>query len=150
VTEDEFLKSIDKTKFTTAGYAKRVPKPWGYELLFIAEGGEYMSKIMHINEGCRQSLQVHDGKSETYVIIKGRAGVLIENSKGEMEMVELDSEKGYTTQLGQKHRLIGITDCDVFESSTPEKGTTWRLEDDYARSDETEAGRADPNRGWNG
>jgi hypothetical protein len=33
--------------------------------------------------------------------------------------------------------LVGITDCDIIEVSTPEQGTTWRLEDDYARPDET-------------
>ena len=40
--------------------------------------------------------------------------------------------------VGQRHRLIGITDCDIFEVSTPEIGTTFRLEDDYKRPDETE------------
>jgi hypothetical protein len=37
--------------------------------------------------------------------------------------------------------LIGITDCDIIEASTPELGTTWRLEDDFARPDETPAQR---------
>jgi mannose-6-phosphate isomerase len=50
---------------------------------------------------------------------------------------QLQPGMGYSTQLGQRHRLIGITDCDIVEVSTPEQGTTWRLEDDYARPDET-------------
>jgi len=50
---------------------------------------------------------------------------------------ELQPGQGYSTQVGQKHRLIGITDTDIIEVSTPEAGTTWRLEDDYARPDET-------------
>ena len=37
---------------------------------------------------------------------------------------------GYSTSVGQKHRLIGITDYDIVEVSTPEVGTTWRLEDE--------------------
>jgi mannose-6-phosphate isomerase len=145
---DEFLKTIDKAAFTTEGFVKRVPKPWGYELLFVADGGPYMVKIMHIEAGKRQSLQVHDGKSETYVMASGRAAVLIENAAGEMVQVELEPGKGYTTKLGQKHRLLGLTDCDILEASTPEDGTTWRLEDDYARPDETEELREEPNRGW--
>lgn len=144
----DFLNSIDKSGFATDGYVKRVAKPWGYELHLAADGGPYMMKIIHINEGCRLSLQAHDAKSETYLVIKGRAGVLIEQSNGEMVQVELKPETGYTTQVGQRHRLIGITDCDIVEASTPEVGTTWRLEDDYARPDETESVRADPNRGW--
>ena len=47
-------------------------------------------------------------------------------------------------QIGQRHRLVGITDCDILEVSTPEIGTTHRLEDDYARPDETEAVRSSP------
>lgn len=45
--------------------------------------------------------------------------------------------KGYSCQLNQRHRLAGITDCDIIEVSTPEMGTTQRLEDDYKRPDET-------------
>ncbi len=36
------------------------------------------------------------------------------------------------------HRLIAMEDSKILEVSTPELGTTFRLEDDYKRSDETE------------
>jgi hypothetical protein len=38
----------------------------------------------------------------------------------------------------QRHRLCAAPDQDatVFESSTPELGTTVRIEDDYSRPDE--------------
>ena len=146
--QDDFLKNIDKSGFSTESYVTRAEKPWGYELYFIAPDQKYMTKNMHINAGCRQSMQVHDAKTETYVLVKGRALVLLENSKGEMVERELEPEKGFTTQIGQRHRLVAITDCDIFEASTPETGITIRLEDDYARPDETEDVRATPNRGW--
>jgi mannose-6-phosphate isomerase len=50
---------------------------------------------------------------------------------------ELLPGQGYSTAVGQRHRLVGVTDCDVVEVSTPERGTTWRLEDDSARPNET-------------
>ncbi len=140
---------IDRTKFTTEGYNQKVPKPWGYELIFTPEGQPYTWKIMHIDAGKRQSLQVHDQKEETYFLGSGRGGVTIENSKGEMETIEFEVNKGYTTKVGQKHRLFAITDCNIWEVSTPETVTTYRLEDDYNRSDETEEVRKEPNRGWN-
>lgn len=146
----EFLKTVDKSKFSIDSYVKRVEKPWGHELHLVRDGGPYMSKIMHIRAGCRQSMQVHDAKTETYLVIKGRAAILVEQADGQLAQLELKPETGYTTQVGQRHRLIGITDCDIAEASTPEIGTTWRLEDDYARPDETEAMRAEPNRGWKG
>ncbi len=147
---EDFLKTVNKTKFSNSPYAKKVPKPWGYELIFTTEDSPYTFKLMHIKAGKRQSLQVHDQKVETYYLASGKGGMLSENNKGELVMVEFEPDKGYTTQVGQKHRLLGITDCDILEGSTPESGNTYRLEDDYSRPTETEKMRKDPNRGWNG
>ncbi|MGH7240705.1 MAG: cupin [Candidatus Saccharimonadales bacterium] len=134
---DTQIPAFDPSNFTNEPYVKRVEKPWGYELHFAQEDLPYMSKLMHINAGCRQSLQIHDFKQETYVLISGKAGVEWENSEGEMIFTEFEQLKGYKTLVGQKHRLTAITDCDIIEASTPEAGTTWRLEDDYARPNET-------------
>lgn len=128
--------------FSNEPYAKRIEKPWGYEIHWVPEDAPYMGKIEHINAGCRLSLQVHDQKSESWLIMNGRAKVVWENSEGELIETELKPGQGYTTKVGQKHRLVAITDCDVIEASTPEVGTTWRLEDDYARPHETEEQRA--------
>ena len=129
--------TFDSSDFTTDSYVVRNEKPWGYELHFAQADLPYMIKLMHINAGHRQSLQIHDKKQETYVLIKGRAAVLWEDNTGTMVETELKPFVGYKTVVGQKHRLIGITDCDIMEGSSPEAGTTWRLEDDYERPDET-------------
>jgi mannose-6-phosphate isomerase-like protein (cupin superfamily) len=129
--------SFDPSGFTNAPYVKRVEKPWGYELHWVAEGAPYMGKIEHINAGARMSLQIHDTKQESYFLMNGRAALIWENNKGEMIETELKKGVGYTVQVGQRHRLKGITDCDIIESSTSEAGTTWRLEDDYERPHET-------------
>ncbi|MDL2363497.1 MAG: cupin [Patescibacteria group bacterium] len=128
---------FDITNFTTNSYVKRVEKPWGYELHWVPENAPYMGKIMHMNAGSRMSLQVHDEKQETYLVIAGEAAVIWENEKGELIETKLEPGKGYSTKVGQRHRLKGITDCDIVEASTPELGTTWRLDDDYARPHET-------------
>lgn len=133
---------FDPKDFSNIPYVKRDEKPWGYELLFATDDLPYMSKLMHINQDARESLQMHDIKQETYVLIKGRASLLWENNQGEMITTELKQFVGYHTSIGQKHRLCSITDCDIMETSTPEIGTTWRLEDDYARPDETPEQRA--------
>lgn len=127
----------NKNAFTNDSYAKRVEKPWGYELHWVPEDRPYMGKLLHITADARLSLQVHDKKQESWFLMNGRGKVVWENSQGELIETELEPGKGYTCALGQKHRLIGITDCDIIEVSTPELGTTWRLEDDYARPDET-------------
>jgi mannose-6-phosphate isomerase len=142
------LSKVDKTKFNNSPYVRKVQKPWGHEIHWVPDNEPYMGKILHIDEGKRVSLQVHDAKKESWIIIKGRGKVIWDNDKGELIETELQPGVGYTTEVGQRHRLVGITDCDIMEVSTPEKGTTWRLDDDYKRPDETEELRSQPNRGW--
>ena len=129
--------TFDTSTYDTEPYVKRVEKPWGYELHWVREDAPYIGKVLHVNAGARLSLQVHDAKQESWFIMSGKAAVIWENSKGEMIETELQAGVGYSTKLGQKHRLKGITDADILEVSTPEAGTTWRLEDDYTRPHET-------------
>lgn len=132
---------FDKKSFITTSYVLKVEKPWGYELHFVPENLPYMGKIIHVNSGKRLSLQVHDKKQESWMIIKGQAKVVWENSNGDLVETILEEGKGYSCSLGQKHRLVGLTDCDIIEVSTPEIGITYRLEDDFQRPDETEEQR---------
>ena len=136
------LPDFDKSTFTQEPYAKIVTKPWGHELHWVPANLPYMGKIEYINAGCRLSLQVHDKKQESWTLIEGQAKVVWENSSSELSETNLEIGQGYTCAIGQKHRLVAVTDCKIVEVSTPEVGTTWRLEDDYARPDETEEQRA--------
>ena len=130
MADNSNIPQFDKSSFTTEPYIKKVEKPWGYELHWVPEDKPYMGKILHINSGARLSLQLHDEKEESWIITAGRAKVIWDNDKGELIETELTSGNGFSTQVGQRHRLIGITDCDIIEVSTPERCTTWRLEDD--------------------
>lgn len=131
------LSQFNKATFSTKPYIKKVEKPWGYELHWVPEGMPYMGKILHINAGKRLSLQVHDIKQESYWLLNGECDLVLENEKGELEVVHMQKGVGYTTMVGQKHRHQAVTDCDVVEVSMPEAGTTDRLEDDFGRPDET-------------
>jgi len=139
---------FDPKRFSNESYVKRIEKPWGYEIHWVPEGKLYMGKVIHINAGARLSLQIHDQKQESWIIIKGRAKVIWDNNQGKLIETELPKGQGFTTEIGQRHRLVGISDCDIIEVSTPEIGTTYRLEDDYKRPHETEEMRKTKNRGW--
>jgi mannose-6-phosphate isomerase-like protein (cupin superfamily) len=132
---------FDKSLFSNSSYVKKIDKPWGYELHWVPEGLPYMGKIEHVNAGARMSLQIHDKKQESWFLMTGRAKIIWEDDKGNLVETEMQNGQGYTCSIGQKHRLAGITDCDIIEVSTPEIGTTYRLEDDYKRPDETEEQR---------
>lgn len=127
---------------------KRVEKPWGYEIHWTPENLPYVGKILHINASKRLSLQRHDKKQESWYILNGSAKLIWDNEKEELVETVLQYGFGYTCNVGQRHRLIATTDCDIIEVSTPEIGVTERLEDDYNRPDETEEMRKFKNRGW--
>ncbi len=138
MNNDQQAPTFDPSNFSVAPYAKRIEKPWGYEIHWVPEDAPYMGKVLHVNEGARLSLQVHDEKQESWFIIGGNGSVIWENEKGEMVETVLQPGRGYSTKIGQKHRLKGLEGgADILEVSTPEAGTTWRLEDDFARPNQT-------------
>lgn len=128
---------FDPTNFSNSPYIKKIDKPWGYELHWVPEEAPYMGKVLHIDAGKRLSLQVHDQKQESWYVMNGTAKVMWDDDKGDLIETELIPGFGFSTKIGQRHRLIGVTDCDILEVSTPELGTTWRLEDDFSRPNET-------------
>ena len=136
-------------EFNTAAFsldplARRIDKPWGYEILLSPPNAPYASKLIHVKAGKRLSLQLHDTKVETQTLVGGKGFLVLEGPDGELHNVAMEPGVGYHVAVGQRHRLCAAPDQDatVFESSTPELGTTLRLEDDYARPDETEQLRA--------
>jgi len=132
------IPTFDTSDYSVEPYIRRIEKPWGYELHWVPEDAPYMGKLLHINEGARLSLQVHDEKQESWFITGGNGAVIWEDAHGNMVETVLEKGKGYSTKVGQKHRLKGLEGgCDIIEVSTIEAGTTWRLEDDYARQHQT-------------
>ncbi len=126
-----------QTPFDLTPFARRTEKPWGYEICWTPRDRPYVGKVIHVNAGARLSLQSHDQKSESWYLLSGKAAVIWEREAGgELIETTLEPGVGYSCAVGQRHRLTGVTACDILEVSTPEIGTTLRLEDDYSRSDE--------------
>lgn len=126
--------------FSLEPHARRVEKPWGYEILLTPADVPYTAKLIHVRPGKRLSLQLHDTKVETQTLVGGRGVLVLEGPDGELHELEMQPGVGYHIAVGQRHRLCAAADADatIFEASTPETGTTLRLEDDYARPHETE------------
>src|SRR5712691_7784138 len=126
--------------FSLEPHGRRIDKPWGYEVLLSPPGAPYTSKLIHVNAGKRLSLQLHDIKVETQTLVAGRGVLVLEGPDGQLHEIEMRTGVGYHITVGQRHRTCAAPDGDatIFEASTPEIGTTLRLEDDYARPDETE------------
>jgi len=130
----------DTAAFSLEPHARRVDKPWGYEILLSPPEAAYTFKLIHVRAGTRLSLQLHDVKVETQTLVAGRGILVLEGADGQLHDIEMQPGVGYHVAVGQRHRLCAAADSDatIFEASTPEAGTTLRLEDDYARPHETE------------
>jgi quercetin dioxygenase-like cupin family protein len=112
---------------------KRVEKPWGHELIW-AHTPKYVGKILHIKQGHRLSLQYHEVKEETLYLQSGTME-LEHYREGEAPQVRtMNPGDVFHVTPGLRHRMVAVTDCDVFEVSTPELGDVVRLEDVYGRT----------------
>ena len=105
-----------------------IQKPWGYEV-WLAENDKYAFKKLHINKGCKLSLQYHIIKHETLHIYSGTCNMTINGRTFLMNAGEVCD-----IPPGTIHRIEAINECEIFEVSTAELDDVIRIEDDYGRN----------------
>jgi quercetin dioxygenase-like cupin family protein len=112
--------------------SRRVEKPWGYEIIW-AEGGSYVGKVLVIEAGHRLSLQYHQVKDETILVLDGT--LLLHTQSGhKVNVEELGEGENRHVPPGLVHRYeAGTTRVRLVEVSTPELDDVVRLEDDFGR-----------------
>jgi mannose-6-phosphate isomerase len=114
--------------------ARRVEKPWGHELVW-AEGGPYVGKVLVIDREHRLSLQYHERKDETILVLRGVLRFHMEEDDGEVRVSELGPGEHRRVLPGKRHRYeAGEQRVELVEVSTPELDDVVRLEDDFGRS----------------
>jgi quercetin dioxygenase-like cupin family protein len=129
--------------------SQKIIKPWGFEILTTSAGLPYAGKISFTQAGHRWSLQYHDQKIETLVLVSGQANLSLGQDSNSLVTLPMEINQEYTIKPPIVHRFQAVTNCVTIEFSTPETGTTTiRLEDDDSRPNETDATRLLPNRGW--
>jgi len=116
---------------------RRVEKPWGYELIW-AEAERYVGKILHINAGQRLSRQYHKKKEETFLVQTGEMDLEI-GVGPEQKTIRMKQLDTFHCLPNTVHRMVAVTDVDVFEVSTPELDDVVRLEDAYGREGTSKA-----------
>ena len=108
-------------------------KPWGREIWF-AHTPEYAGKILEIKKGHRFSLQYHEKKRETQLIVEGKVKFTIGKNQEECDDVILSAGDKVDISPGVIHRAEAIEDTVIFEVSTPELDDVVKLDDDYGRA----------------
>jgi mannose-6-phosphate isomerase len=117
---------------TSDALPQKTVKPWGHELLW-ASTSDYVVKILHIEAGCRLSLQYHCQKDETLFLVRGRLALELEGPTGTIEYREALPGEAFHIPPGRRHRLAALETCDVLEVSTPELEDVVRVHDDFGR-----------------
>jgi mannose-6-phosphate isomerase len=110
----------------------RIDKPWGYELRW-AITDRYLGKIIHVDKGHKLSLQYHERKDESVLVLRGALDLVLEDEHGELRTHRVVEGQSAHIPTGRRHRFVAAEDVDLIEVSSPEIDDVIRLEDDYGR-----------------
>ena len=115
---------------------RKIEKPWGYEIIW-AEAKQYVGKLLYIKEGSRLSLQYHEQKEETIMVLSGRLELVVSRAKtqGGMETLILEEGETFHVRPYTIHRFCATQGGDVqlVEVSTNYLEDVVRIEDDFNR-----------------
>jgi mannose-6-phosphate isomerase len=114
---------------------REVIKPWGKEVIW-AETKDYVGKLLYINEGHKLSLQYHQEKEETILVISGELELTISgHARLGMSTLRLSEGDTFHVTPGTIHRFSATLGTNVVlaEVSTNYLDDVVRLEDDYDR-----------------
>jgi mannose-6-phosphate isomerase len=111
----------------------RVDKPWGHELRWaITE--RYLGKLIHIDAGHRLSLQYHERKDESILVLRGTLDLVLEDATGVTRTHPMVAGESVRIPTGRRHRFVASSeDVDLVEVSSPEIDDVVRLDDAYGR-----------------
>jgi mannose-6-phosphate isomerase-like protein (cupin superfamily) len=114
---------------------REVIKPWGKEVIW-AETPDYVGKLLYINQGHKLSLQYHEKKEETILVISGTLEVTV-SSHRRLGINTFKLSEGDTFHVTPHtiHRFAATCGTNVVmaEVSTNYLDDVVRLEDDYDR-----------------
>ncbi|HSF85191.1 MAG TPA: cupin domain-containing protein [Acidimicrobiia bacterium] len=109
-----------------------VDKPWGNELIWSVTDA-YAAKVITIDAGKRLSLQYHERKTESILVIEGRLLLHLADDAGEIQVHTLEPGDHAHVPAGRVHRFEADLDTRLVEVSTPELDDVVRIEDDFGR-----------------
>jgi mannose-6-phosphate isomerase-like protein (cupin superfamily) len=110
----------------------RVPKPWGEEHLW-ALTDHYAGKLLVIEADQRLSLQYHERKEESVLVLEGTLRLHLTDEDGTLTVRELGPGEAAHVPIGRLHRFEAVERVVLVEVSTPELDDVIRVEDDFGR-----------------
>lgn len=126
------VKELKKRKDASTISRKTVFRPWGFYTC-LNGGKGWLSKIITVSPGHKLSLQSHNYRSEHWVVLEGKATVLLEN-----EVHVLEKRQSIDIPLQAKHSLQNHSDeplkiLEVQKGDYISEDDIIRYEDMYGR-----------------
>ena len=76
----KIYESLKKQNDETHKIHKTVYRPWGYYTV-LAQGNGFLTKMIQVNPGQKLSVQSHNHRSEHWVVLEGKAKVVLEGKE---------------------------------------------------------------------
>ena len=109
---------------------REVIKPWGKEVIW-AETKDYVGKLLYINEGHKLSLQYHEEKEETILVVSGELEIFISgHGRRGLSSLKLSEGDTYHVTPNTIHRFSASlgTNVVIAEVSTNHLDDVVRLQ----------------------
>lgn len=120
----------------------KVFKPWGYELWINSLNTDFAFKKIYIKKGFQTSLQFHNYKRETNLLLEGEACLFYKKDKTVKNMNVKTKDIGFK-KLKQGtiinvfpkilHRIKALSNLTLYEVSSPHLKDVVRVQDDRGR-----------------
>lgn len=114
--------------------SKIVTKPWGTEI-WECLSKDFCVKTIKLLKGYKTSYQFHRQKEEVNFVRSGEAELWLEDENGEVKKHVIKSGDSFFVPVTRKHRVIALTDLEMFEVSNEFVDDVVRIEDEFGRSD---------------
>ena len=127
------VKELNEKKMPEGNENKKVYRPWGY-FISLEEHPNWQVKLLNIKPGEKLSLQMHEYRSEHWIVVEGQASIEI----GEKSLLLNKNQSTYIPKK-TKHRLHnpGQTPLNVIEVQSGNylgEDDIVRFEDNYGRN----------------
>ena len=127
------VKELNEKKMPEGHENKKVYRPWGY-FISLEEHPNWQVKLLNIKPGEKLSLQMHEYRSEHWIVVEGQAGIEI----GEKSLLLNKNQSTYIPKK-TRHRLHnpGQTTLNVIEVQSGRylgEDDIIRFEDNYGRN----------------
>jgi len=137
-----FSMNIDETKHKV--FAEHVnvefstpedvgPRNWGREILVALIPGVATGKVLMMNKGAKGGLQYHQLKNEAAYLYAGEMIFRYDEGDGILKERVLKAGDSVRIPPGAVHQEEAVTDCIIFEISSPVFNDRVRMEPAYGK-----------------